>query len=189
MKVESTVALVNRLVHAPNKRDLVFTAIAERERLGYDFRDANASLELLIAQTLDGKQMPFEVTDYHVSMRGSMGRDVGRGHVCEASVKVRVKGAKYFEVFEGKGPVCTLDGAIRLALGRSNLPSLSSVRLVNYSVGLVDGSIDAKTRVMVLTTDGSTRWSTTGVSENVVEASLFALIDSLGYAFMRAAKK
>ena len=192
MKSESTVTLVDRLVHEPDRRHRVFTAIAELEHSGYDFKDANASLELLIARLLDGKKLPFTVVTYHVSMRGSMEEEALANHVCEASVKVRARGAEYHEVSEGKGPVCALDAAIRLALSKSNLPSLNSVRLIDYSVGLVAGGktgTAAKTRVMVLTTNGATTWSTTGVNENVVAASLFALIDSLEYAFMVMTRK
>lgn len=192
MKAESTVALVNRLVKEPDKRHQVFTAIAELERSGYDFRDANASLELLIARTLDGKQLPFQVGPYHVSMRGSMRRGEERNHVVEASIKIWVGGAEYFEVCEGEGPVYALDGAIRQALGKSRLPSLSAVRLANYSVGLVPGittGTSSPTRATVETTDGARTWHTMGVSGNVVEASLFALVDSLEYAFLLMARK
>lgn len=184
--------LVNRLVREPENRARVFAAIEEKEHFGYVFEKANASLELLIARLLNGKKLPFTVGHYHVSMRGSMEEGARTSHVCEASIKVHVGGAEYFEVSDGNGPVRALDGAIRMALGRSRLPSLTSVRLIDYSVGLVAGTTtgtDAKTCVLIATWDGLTTWSTSGVGENVVEASLLALIDSLEYAFMLRAKK
>jgi len=192
MKPESTVGLVNRLVSNRESRDQVFAAIAERENFGYEFDKANASLELLIARLLNGKKLPFTVGNYHVSMRGSMETGDRTGHVCEASVKVHVGGAEYFEVSDGNGPISAFDGAIRMALGKSRLPSLTSVKLMNYSVGLVSGTTtgaDAKTRVFITTSDGASSWTTSGVDENVVEASLLALIDSLEYAFTVRAKK
>ncbi|MEK7169945.1 MAG: alpha-isopropylmalate synthase regulatory domain-containing protein [Patescibacteria group bacterium] len=192
MKPESTTMLVNRLVSRTEDREKVFQAVAEKERFGYTFENANASLELLIARILNGKKLPFAVASYHVSIRGSMEDGARNGHVCEASIKVRVSGAEFFEVSDGNGPVCALDGAIRLALSKSRLPCLDSIKLVGYSVGLVAGTAvgtDAKTYVQITTSNGPVVWSTAGVSENVIEASLLALVDSLEYAFMVQTKK
>ncbi len=188
MKPQSTIALVNRLVRESESRPRIFDVIEAQERLGYTFENANASLELLIARLVNGKKLPFSVISYHVSMRGSMEGDTKTGHICEASVKVHVGGAEFFEVSEASGPVHALDGAIRCALDKSRLPKLGPVRLVDYTVGLVNGTetgTGAKTCVRIVTSDQSVAWSTMGVSENVVEASLLALIDSLEYAFFR----
>lgn len=196
MKSESTTAftdpsvntLVQRLVHKPRDRKRVLAAIEEKTRFGYTFTDADASLELLVLRLINGKKLPFYVASYHVSMRGSMEENPKASHVCEASIKVRVGGAEFFEVSEANGPVHALDGAIRNTLTKSRLPSLSSVRLTDYSVGLVNGittGAAARTRVRIVTADMSTSWSTLGVSDNVIEASLLALIDSLEYAFFR----
>lgn len=188
MKPESTVGLVNTLVRGLKNRRCVFDAIEEKKRFGYTFEDAQASLELLIARFVNGKKLPFTVASYHVSMRGSMEENSKTGHVCEASVKVRAGGAEFFEVSDASGPIHALDGAIRSALEKSRLPKLSAVRLVDYSVGLVNGThtgTGAKTRVHIVTSDQSAAWTTLGISENVVEASLLALIDSLEYAFFR----
>lgn len=192
MKPESTIALVHQLVHGQKNRTRVFAVIEEKERFGYTFGDAHASLELLIARLVNGKKLPFSVASYHVSMRGSMEENRKAEHICEASVKVRISGAEFFEVSEASGPVHALDGAIRNALEKSRLPKLGTVRLVDYSVGLVNGTTTgtgAKTRVHIVTSGESASWSTQGISENVVEASLFALIDSLEYAFFRMKEK
>ncbi|HCB35342.1 MAG: hypothetical protein A2W52_03845 [Candidatus Taylorbacteria bacterium RIFCSPHIGHO2_02_49_25] len=185
MKSESTVGLVTRLV-PQEKYSQVLDAVRKQEHLGYDFDEANATLELLIARLLDGKKLPFMVTAYHVSMRGEGLNDAKVSHVCEVSIKVLVKGAQFHEVAEGNGPIDALDKALRLALNKS-FPSVDSVRLIDYSVGLVPGETtgaNAKTRVFMLSTNGSRTWRTSGVDQNVVEASRLALVDSLEYALM-----
>ncbi len=180
---ESPVTLVNRIVREPENRDRVFGVIADKERFGYAFDRANASLELLVARTLNGKKLPFNVTDYHISMRGCM----GKGSVCEASLKVLIRGAELHRVSEGSGPVNALDGALRIALGESSFPHLDKTRLIDWQGELVPGTqtgTEARTRIFVTTTDGHRTWRTIGVSENVIEASLIAVVDSLEYALM-----
>src|SRR3989344_6325045 len=105
---ESTVMLINRLVQDAEQRAQIFTAAAERETFGYAYNNARASLVLLIARVLDGKKLPFELSGYHVSMRGNFSSGT-----CEASVKVTVRGAQYHEVSDGSGPVGALDAALR----------------------------------------------------------------------------
>lgn len=190
MKIESTVALVNALVRGSKNRQRVFAEIAHKENYGYCFDMANASLELLIARILNGKKLPFTVKSYHVSMRGSMEAGAETKHICEASVKVIVRGAQYFKVSEGDGPISALDTALRLALGKS-FSNLERFRLTDYLVGLVPGTMagtGAKTRALIVTTDGQTSWRTAGVGTNVVEASLLALVDGLEYALLPRAR-
>lgn len=179
-KSESTIALVNRLVTNIQHRARVFEAIAKKENEGYSYQNAEASLELLVIRLLNGKKLPFIVTDYHVSLRGSE-----TSHECEASVKVIVRGALFHRVSDGNGPISALDGALRLAL-EDSFPQLRTVRLDDYSVGLVGNlaGADSKTRVLVVTADNERRWGTVGVSQNVVEASLSALADGLEYALL-----
>lgn len=184
---------VRALVPGLADREKIFAAVAKKAQFGYDFATADASLRLLIARVLDGKKLPFRVTFYHVSMRGSMengeeGNSEPR-HVCEASIKVIVGGAEYHTVSEGNGPISALDGALRLALGRQFSNRLEHITLVDFSVHLVGGratGTDAKTRVLVATSDGTQTWRTMGVGNNVVEASLLALIDALEFALLPA---
>ena len=87
---------------------------------------------------------------------------------------------------EGDGPVNALDGALRRGL--ANLfPRLKGVRLTDYKVRIIDTATGtaAKTRVLITTTDGKREWGTVGVSENIIEASLKALVDSMEYALLR----
>jgi 2-isopropylmalate synthase len=126
-------------------------------------------------------ELLFTVETYHVSMR----RDAQES-ICEATVKVRVGDQVHHTVAEGDGPVNALDGALRAALVRS-FPELRKVRLTDYKVRILDSAAGtaAKTRVLIESTDGHEEWGTVGVSENIVEASLQALADSLEYALLR----
>jgi 2-isopropylmalate synthase len=89
-------------------------------------------------------------------------------------------------VADGDGPVNALDGALRSALGRS-FPRLRKVGLTDYKVRILDGiaGTAAKTRVLIQSTDGSREWGTVGVSENIITASLEALVDSMEYALLK----
>ncbi|MGA0132886.1 MAG: citramalate synthase [Opitutales bacterium] len=149
------------------------------EHAGWSFEDAEASLALLLRRHLgrSGKA-PFEVASYHVAARG--GRD---GAHCEAVVRVSIAGKVTPTVAEGDGPVHALDQALRQALV-SHFPRLSKVKLVDYKVRILTGSdgTAAKTRVVIRSSDGRSSWGTVGVSENLVEASLRAIVDGYSHA-------
>lgn len=87
---------------------------------------------------------------------------------------------------DGEGPVNALDGALRSALAKS-FPKLKNVSLTDYKVRILDGvaGTGAKTRVLIASTDGKRQWGTVGVSENIITASLQALVDSLEYALLK----
>ncbi|MGO8680730.1 MAG: citramalate synthase [Limisphaerales bacterium] len=155
--------------------------VKELENQGYEFEAAEASLALLIGKTLKHRKLPFTVHAYHVSMR----RD-GQEHICEATVRVRVGDEYAHNVAEGDGPVNALDGALRLALVRF-FPQLKKVTLTDYKVRILDSvtGTAAKTRVLIQSTDGQREWGTVGVSENIIEASLQALVDSMEYALLK----
>jgi len=118
---------------------------------------------------------------YHVSMR----RD-GANSICEATVKVRVDGKSAHTVAEGDGPVNALDAALRSALSKF-FPELKTVKLTDYKVRIIDSrsGTAARTRVIIQSGDGTAEWGTVGVDDNIVEASLQALVDSLEYALVR----
>ncbi len=165
---------------APETRTI--TADVKRlENLGYEYEAAEASLALLIGKALAHRELPFTVEGYHVSIRSS-----GGSAVCEATVKVRVGQRTAHTVAEGDGPVNALDGALRQALGRF-FPALKKVQLVDYKVRILDGvaGTAAKTRVLIVSSNGTRDWGTVGVSENIISASLQALVDSMEYALMR----
>jgi 2-isopropylmalate synthase len=160
----------------------ILETVKQREHEGYEFEAAEASMSLLIRSALKKKSEPaFAVETYHVSMR----RDL-RESICEATVKVRVGNTVHHEVAEGDGPVNALDGALRAALVKS-YPKLKSVSLTDYKVRIINGKTGtaAKTRVLITSSDGNREWGTVGVSENIIEASLEALVDSMEYALLK----
>jgi 2-isopropylmalate synthase len=173
----------------------ILARVKELEHAGYEFEAAEGSLALLIRHRLKHQEPPFAVETYHVSMR----RDVvlRRGEegksVCEATVKVRVGTEVAHTVAEGDGPVNALDSALRSALVRF-FPKLKRIKLTDYKVRIIEANRSAddgeaagtaaKTRVLIESSDGQREWGTVGVSENIIEASLQALIDSMEYALM-----
>jgi 2-isopropylmalate synthase len=166
---------------APETRAIT-AKVKELENLGYEYEAAEASLALLIRGILDhNPELLFTVDSYHVSMRSN-----GQNSVCEATVKVRVGTATHHTVAEGDGPVNALDGALRSALVRS-YPQLKQVALTDYKVRILDGvaGTGAKTRVLITSSDGKRDWGTVGVSENIITASLQALVDSIEFALLR----
>ena len=112
--------------------------------------------------------------------------DFLQGDICEATIKVRVGEQVHHEVGEGDGPVNALDSALRSALINS-FPQLKKVSLTDYKVRIIDTATGtaAKTRVLIESTDGKRDWGTVGVSENIIEASLQALVDSMEFALLR----
>jgi 2-isopropylmalate synthase len=165
----------------PELRQILDT-IKHREHEGYEYEAAEASLSLVIRGILEhNPELLFTVESYHVSMR----RD-RKESICEATVRVRVGRKLAHTVAEGDGPVNALDAALRLALVRF-FPKLKSVELTDYKVRIINGTTGtaAKTRVLINSTDGKREWGTVGVSENIIEASLQALVDSMEYALLK----
>jgi 2-isopropylmalate synthase len=121
------------------------------------------------------------VDAYHVSIRHD-----GKASVCEATVKVRVGTELAHTVADGDGPVNALDAALRTALTRF-YRQIEDVRLTDYKVRIINSTSGtaAKTRVLIDSTDGTAEWGTVGVDDNIIEASLKALVDSLEYALIR----
>ena len=154
------------------------------EHKGYEFESADGSLALLIRKTLVDEPPPFTIDAYHVSVR----RD-GDDSACEAIVKVRVGSESEHRVAEGDGPVNALDAALRSALVR-HYRQLEHVHLTDYKVRIIDSSAGtaARTRVLIESSDGESEWGTVGVDDNIVEASVQALVDSLEYALVRQRK-
>lgn len=167
----------------PNTPELreILHQIKKLEHQGYEFEAAEGSLAILISKILKHREPPFAVQAYHVSMR----RD-GPSSVCEATVKVRVDNQFAHTVAEGDGPVHALDIALRMALAKF-YPQLKRVKLTDYKVRILESSAGtaATTRVLIESTDGKSQWGTVGVSDNIIEASLQALVDSMEYALMK----
>jgi 2-isopropylmalate synthase len=165
---------------APELKE-VLSRIKKLEHEGYEFEAAGGSLAVLIGKVMHPGLVPFEVTDYHVSMWRSAGKSV-----CEATVKVRVEGREAHTAASGDGPVNALDSALRQALG-GFFPQVKKIQLTDYKVRILDSATGtaARTRVLVQSSDGKQEWGTVGVSDNIIEASLQALVDSMEYRMMR----
>jgi 2-isopropylmalate synthase len=161
----------------------MLTAVKDLEHRGYEFEAADGSLTLLIRRVLSKAPPPFTVDAYHVSMRSE-----GGASVCEATVKVRVGDQRAHTVADGDGPVNALDAALRAALA-TFYPQLHNVRLTDYKVRIIDSTTGtaATTRVLIQSSDGVSEWGTIGVNENIIEASLQALVDSLECALSQSA--
>ena len=159
----------------------ILAKVKEQEHLGYDYEGAEGSLALLIRKALGRVEPAFHLEAFHVSMHGD-----GVEHVCEATVKVRVGDKTAHTVADGDGPVNALDHALRNAL-RGFYPVLKRVKLTDYKVRILNGGSGtaAKTRVLIESTDGKERWYTVGVDENIIEASLQALLDSIEFRLLK----
>jgi len=165
---------------APEARTIT-AQVKELEAGGYEYEAAEGSLALLIARTLRHCEPSFNVETYHVSMR----RDK-KESICEATVRVRVGDDVAHTVAEGDGPVNALDGALRRALVKF-FPALKAIELTDYKVRIINGTTGtaAKTRVLISSSNGKREWGTVGVSENIIEASLEALVDAMEFALLK----
>ena len=165
---------------APETREIT-SKVKELESHGYEYEAAEGSLALLIGRTMKHREPSFVVETYHVSMR----RDK-RESICEATVRIRVGDEIAHTVAEGDGPVNALDAALRRALIKF-FPSLKAIALTDYKVRIINGKTGtaAKTRVLITSSNGKREWGTVGVSENIIEASLEALVDSMEFALLK----
>src|SRR6202049_1291351 len=148
--------------------------VKSREFLGYAYDGAEASFELLARRALGQVPAYFTVESFRVMVERRHNAVGDLVTVSEAVVRVHVAGETYHNVGTGNGPVNALDQALRKDLGRYSA-YLQDLRLVDYKVRILTGGTDAVTRVMIESADKSGhRWSTVGVSENIVDASFVA---------------
>ncbi len=148
------------------------------EHAGYQFEAADASFELLLRKESGVYEPLFRLESWRVIVEK---RADGKVET-EATIKIWVGGERYVRTAEGNGPVHALDRALRAAIGEIH-PHLHDIELVNFKVRILDEAhgTDAVTRVTLDSSDGVDTWGTMGVSENVIEASWEALVDSLEY--------
>jgi len=154
----------------------VLAKVKEMEGNGYQFENAEGTVELLMRRASPDYVAPFEIIDMMVVVA-----DKNRtGTSAEAMVKVRVGDEKFHTAAEGRGPVHALDLALRKALV-PRYPHIEDVRLADYTVRILDPeqATDAMTRVIIEATSGDDRWWTVGCSQNIIDASCQALSDSL----------
>ena len=153
------------------------------EHKGYAFEAADASFRILIQKVLKKHKSFFDLEGFRVIVE-KRGKD--EPCISEATLKLRVKDEIEQTVAEGDGPVNALDGALRKALVRF-YPEISKVQLTDFRVRILDpeDATAATTRVLIESSDGDDRWGTVGVSENIIEASWEALVDSVEYKLFK----
>ncbi len=154
----------------------VIDRVKEMENRGYQFEAADGSFDLLIRRETGEYEPLFRLESWRAIVEK---REDGRVET-EATIKIWVDGERYVRTAEGNGPVNALDKALRAAIGE-RYPHLREMELVNFKVRILDErkGTGAVTRVLLDTTDGQDTWGSIGVSENIIEASWEALVDSL----------
>ncbi len=163
----------------PESTQRAVERLKEREHSGYHYEAAEASFELLLRKEAGSYEPLFRLEGFRVITEK---REDGKVQT-EATIKIWVDGERFVRTAEGNGPVNALDRALRSAIS-DRYPHLAAVELTNYKVRILDEShgTDAVTRVLLDTSDGDREWGTIGVSENIIEASWEALVESLEFA-------
>lgn len=164
----------------------LLTQVQDLENQGYQFESAEASFDLLVRKAMGTYKPAFELVKFHVNVERNGNNEVGT----EATVKLKVDGVLEHVVAEGDGPVNALDRALRKSLERF-YPSIRDMHLIDYKVRVVNAKegTAARVRVVIETRDKETMWGTVGVSENVIDASWKALVDSVEYKLLKDADK
>ncbi len=156
----------------------IVTEIKKLEDQGYQFDVAEGSLELLMKKVTGQFREPFILESFRVTTE----KDQSGPSTSHATIKISVGDDEEITAAEGDGPVSALDNALRKALNKF-FPSIEEMGLVDFKVRVIDGSegTAARVRVQIDTRDLREIWSTIGVSENIIEASWQALVDSVQY--------
>jgi 2-isopropylmalate synthase len=168
--------------HDRDLMDRILSRVVELESKGYQFEAARGSFDLLVKKCSGTYRPHFERLNFHATVEADK-----EGHiVTEATVKLRIRGEIRHEVAEGDGPVNALDSALRKAL-LIYYPNLSEMSLVDYKVRVINSEAGTAAGVLVLieSRDQGDVWGTVGVSENIIEASWLALVDSFEYKLFR----
>ncbi len=161
----------------------ILDRVQELENQGYQFEVANASFDLLVKKVMGTYKPSFELVKYHTIVEKRATGDM----VTEATVKlVRPDGVTEHVVGEGDGPVNALDAALRKSL-ENFYPGIKDVHLIDYKVRVVNAKAGtaARVRVIIQSRDKSSIWGTVGCSENIIEASWQALVDSVEYKLQK----
>jgi 2-isopropylmalate synthase len=158
----------------------------EREAAGYAYESANASFDLLARRTLGRVPEYFDVEQFDVNVEQRYNSNGQRVTVAMAVVKVKVDGETLISAAEGNGPVNALDVALRKDLGKYQ-KYIEGLKLIDYRVRILNGGTEAVTRVLIESEDEQgERWTTIGVSPNIIDASFQALMDSVFYKLVKS---
>ena len=167
----------------PACRDIL-SKLKELENEGYQFEAAEASFEILMREALGQRIEFFEIKAFQVHCDIILEDKVPCTNAL-ATVKVKVRQEEMLEVAEGNGPVSALDQALRKALVKL-YPQIAQFQLTDYKVRILDGTAgtEAKTRVLIESTNGEERWATVGVSTNIIDASYQAVVEGIEYGLL-----
>ncbi|MEH2063597.1 MAG: citramalate synthase [Nostoc sp.] len=160
----------------------ILQRLKDLESEGFQFEAAEASFVLLMHEALGDRQKFFEVKGFQVHCDLIEGKETSNAL---ATVKIGVDGKNILEAAEGNGPVAALDAALRKALVNF-YPQIATFDLTDYKVRILNGHTGtaAKTRVLVESGNGRQRWTTVGVSTNILEASYQAVVEGLEYGLL-----
>ncbi|MBN9071396.1 MAG: citramalate synthase [Rhizobiales bacterium] len=165
--------------------DNLIAVVKEREGQGYAYEGADASFELLARRMLHGVPEFFTVDSFRCMVERRFDANGNLKTVSEAIVKVVVDGEEHLSVAEGHGPVNALDLALRKDLGKFQ-GEIADLELADFKVRILNGGTAATTRVLIESNDATgARWWTVGVSDNIIDASFQALMDSIVYKLMK----
>jgi len=169
---------------ATQDRDLMRRLLARLQNLeneGYQYEAAEASFELLAEKMMGNFRPHCDVKSYHVSVI----KHADGSLVTDATVKLDIGDEHMHTASEGDGPVNALDGALRKAL-QPHYPAINDVRLTDYRVRVINprAATAARVRVVIQSADSNRIWGTVGVSENIIDASWKALLDSVEYKLL-----
>ena len=174
----------------PEQAQAILDDIKAREAQGYSYEVADGSLAVLLQWHLGTYRPHFTLESFRVIVddhedTGARAKDA----MSEATIKIHVGDERFVATGEGTGPVGALDNALRLAITQF-FPEVAGMELVDYKVRILDENVGtgAITRVVITTRDAEGTWGTIGVSENIIEASWNALVDSIEYGLMRMGK-
>jgi 2-isopropylmalate synthase len=158
---------------------LIIDKLKQLEHEGYQFEGAESSFSLMVKRALGKGKTFFNVRDFRV-----FEDRFDQNYTSISIIRVEVEGVEEITAAEGDGPVNAIDKALRKVL-EIFYPSVKKMRLTDYKVRVLDTNeaTGAKVRVHIESTNGEKVWGTVGVSTNIIEASLYALIDSIEYFF------
>ncbi len=167
---------------SPKVIDIV-KQLKELENQGFQFEGAEASLELLIKKSFGMHRKFFDLIGFRVI---DSKRQEGATPISEATIMLKIRDKLEHTASNGNGPVNALDNALRKALEKF-YPQLKEVSLIDYKVRVLTAGegTSSQVRVLIESGDGKHKWGTVGVSENIIEASWQALVDSIEYKLLR----